>query len=626
MTLFAQSLWKPSKGEHGPALPAQPGATLSSLSFSTLTLFLDCDLSPYFLSRSSDSIVGASIIMRLPLITALLLSTAHLALADQPDPGLDRPVLLLCPSVPNATFLYGGLVAKGAVAGETRVEVGGSSEALQVSWMWAQRMERGRKCRRSCRLTESWNPPIRCSPTSSSSLAPSQDVWRYDTPTALWTRLAPQTGSTPLDEPSRAANIPGVASCIGSTIYATLPDNTFASFDVTTNVWNTSLRQPSQLISRAATFVLNNTFWAVASPVRNNVTLAFDPGLNTWSEEPPYPFVFESAGGATVGGVGYVFGGETPDHGIDPTAAPFEALESGANQWTSLNTGSGPRPPGRKFICLAPWKEKLVLWGGSNAPSTIHNTLVEPYAWSFHTPTGTWLEHLLQVAPAAQAPTPALFVKSTCVVVGSALYMWVSGKNPTPPYGLLHKVELHNYTWISGQNIDPAVTAPPSTLAGSASSSAGVVAGWAVGAMVLTLVVALMGLFVRRRCCNGPAKARSASTQEIPALVEIAPTSSVATAATGPFSHDPPPVYIGDNDAVPPRSDQVVDDGPAMKVYRALCGFQPRADDEVTVKLGDEIVVIAKLAHGWARIENLTTGTSGLAPISAIDVGKDFAD
>ncbi|RKO82843.1 hypothetical protein BDK51DRAFT_38491, partial [Blyttiomyces helicus] len=86
---------------------------------------------------------------------------------------------------------------------------------------------------------------------------------------------------------------------------------------------------------------------------------------------------------------------------------------------------------------------------------------------------------------------------------------------------------------------------------------------------------------------------------------------------------DVPPAYVNKAPA-PPRCPLVPEENPAPKTYRALCGYDPRRHDEIALSLGDEIIVRSQLPDGWANIDNLTTGTSGVAPLSAIDSGKDF--
>ncbi|RKO85687.1 hypothetical protein BDK51DRAFT_47727 [Blyttiomyces helicus] len=63
---------------------------------------------------------------------------------------------------------------------------------------------------------------------------------------------------------------------------------------------------------------------------------------------------------------------------------------------------------------------------------------------------------------------------------------------------------------------------------------------------------------------------------------------------------------------------------PSATVYRALCAYNPNRDDEIKVKLGNQMIIRKILGSGWVLASNLTDGTEGIVPLAVIDVGKDF--
>ncbi|RKO87408.1 hypothetical protein BDK51DRAFT_25976, partial [Blyttiomyces helicus] len=420
-------------------------------------------------------------------------------------------------------------------------------------------------------------------------------IWRYETLTAIWSQLVPRTPPTyNIAKP----NQPLVTACVGSTIYGTLPDGTFASYDLNANVW-TPLAQPTTTLRGSATYALvNSTIRAVGA---RSVFQYLASGSCAY---PP----ITSAGGVVVAGVGYVYGG---------FAGGLQGMLKtlGLDGWSVVADGKAAGSPSlRECMYLAEWNGKIILWGGTNQVDLTDNTLSNSGIWFFA--AGSWREQPLQGATGAAAPT--LYSALTCSMVASVLYIWSSGSQNT---GLLHRLDLQALTWISGPNRDPppgiltpsvTPTATPSVAANSSSTpSAAVIAGSAAGAALLVaLAVIITLLFLRhRRCSVVPGGELPTGTRKLPPETIIFFAPQFRGTARGPA-----------------RQDSIQEDTPRSKVYRGLCGFQTRARDEVAVKLGDEIVIRSKLADGWAIIDNLTMGTSGLAPLSAIDVGKDFQE
>ncbi|RKO86606.1 hypothetical protein BDK51DRAFT_26406 [Blyttiomyces helicus] len=151
------------------------------------------------------------------------------------------------------------------------------------------------------------------------------------------------------------------------------------------------------------------------------------------------------------------------------------------------------------------------------------------------------------------------------------------------------------------------VTGSPAGLGASTLSAVpvGPIAGGVTGVVVILLAVGAYVSWKRRR--------PTGSDVGGPKETSPVPDNTLA---------DSPSAYDGEIAAPPPRIDLSLRGTPV--VYRGLCNFQPRSQDEIGIKLGDENVVRSAFGDGWAQIDNLTMGTSGLAPLSAIGVGRDF--
>ncbi|RKO87550.1 hypothetical protein BDK51DRAFT_34767 [Blyttiomyces helicus] len=436
-------------------------------------------------------------------------------------------------------------------------------------------------------------------------LAP-KDVWRYEIPSAEWSLLPPVSPPFYDPEPS-ASNCSTVAICIGSTIFGSLPDGTFASFDTSSRKW-TLLAQLDTPLSGSTAFSLNGNayfvgYWAqwVATSASTQV---YNPTSNAWTMGPDYPHTINAAGSAVIGDV---------------------ALQ--ADSWDVVPEGL-KNPAGREYPCLAAWNETLVLWGGYNqAKIYTDRNMSDPGIWTFA--SGSWAVHPSNLAPDALAPTQTIL--PTCSVVGSVMYIWTSFNQTTGtiPYGLLHKLNLTDMTWISGPNIrtsmsyGTATAAASSSRSGSQSSRSALFVAVAIGGSIIVAVVVVTQLAIRYR-----SESKTRSTQQSaasPPQIGAATVSTRTLPAADARDSSVAPMYDGDIEAVPQRADAIVDVKPSPKVYRALSGFKPRLSDEAGLKLGDQIVIESVQAGGWAMILNLTTMESGLAPLAAIDAGKDFS-
>ncbi|RKO89137.1 hypothetical protein BDK51DRAFT_44268, partial [Blyttiomyces helicus] len=238
-----------------------------------------------------------------------------------------------------------------------------------------------------------------------------EDIWRYDTLTAQWTKLVP---STPPTHNTTAHQTP-ISTCVGGTIYGTLPDGTFSFYDLISNAW-TTLAQPLAPLSTAT---------------------------------------ISSAGGVVLDGVGYVYGGYQGD---DVYLGALAALGHNGGSVVANGTAAGSSSPlPREKMCMAAWNGSILVWGGDDARNVALNQISDSGIW-VSTTGGAWSELPMLVATGAVAPPePAI---ATCTVVGSVLYIWATSTRPgtfiTTPYGLLHKLNLATMTWISGPSLDPA--------------------------------------------------------------------------------------------------------------------------------------------------------------------------
>ncbi|RKO83353.1 hypothetical protein BDK51DRAFT_50023, partial [Blyttiomyces helicus] len=499
-------------------------------------------------------------------------------------------------------------------------------------------------------------------------------VWKYDIPSALWTKLTsrntPVLNKTTATTLSADTNGITAAVCVGNTIHGTLPDGSFASFNVTTSNWTIPVQPPASLIKSSA-FTLNDgkAYFVGGDHLLEgsgftNATYIYNPGTG-WMRGPPYPHVINAAGAIGVADRGFVFGGYglTFDSG-QGLYNDVEVLQSGATAWL---TPTIPLPmDAREFMCFAAWKNvipekncscslaprahhrnnQLVMWGGS-----------DPFNQAIHDNQGIWLFSLqsqlwtvtppLKVATNAQAPSIAAV--TTCSVVGSVLYIWVTGTpNQNSPFGLLHKLDLEALTWISGPTINlaaapvistssVAATATPSfaAIATGASSvtasqpstasyslSAAKIAGIASAIVLVALATIFLILFLRQRAD----KAQLLHGSKIEHAIAPTPETFVDIAKVNEFA--PSPATTGNvpvASAPPADAPPAYEDGEIPRLtYRGLCDFQPRSNEECGVRFGDEIIIRALSTSGWVRVDNITTGTSGLAPLAAIDVGKDF--
>ncbi|RKO93157.1 hypothetical protein BDK51DRAFT_42102 [Blyttiomyces helicus] len=88
----------------------------------------------------------------------------------------------------------------------------------------------------------------------------------------------------------------------------------------------------------------------------------------------------------------------------------------------------------------------------------------------------------------------------------------------------------------------------------------------------------------------------------------------------------PPPSGSGSNAGAGTSSTSSQVNVVEVTIYRGLCSYEPRASNKVALKLGDEIVLKQAFGNGWVLVSNLSTRRDGIAPISAIDVGKDFQE
>ncbi|RKO84331.1 hypothetical protein BDK51DRAFT_33381 [Blyttiomyces helicus] len=245
-----------------------------------------------------------------------------------------------------------------------------------------------------------------------------QGIWEYHTQTALWNKIIPQIG--PRYNTSNNLYGPSVAACLKSTIYGTLPDGTFASYNLTASVWTTLAKPPKPLRCSAIYAVGNDTIHAVGgvldSGARSDATQVFHPVSNTWSQI-VFPRPITAAGAIAVGGVEYVYGGSDQSQLL----GNLDALTP-VGSWSVVENGTAAgSPPARENMCFEAWNNTLVLWGGQYSPTI----LSESGIWLFNVTKGSpggWSDQPLQLAPGATAPN--LTNPITCTVVGSVLHIW----------------------------------------------------------------------------------------------------------------------------------------------------------------------------------------------------------
>ncbi|RKO83060.1 hypothetical protein BDK51DRAFT_34291, partial [Blyttiomyces helicus] len=184
-----------------------------------------------------------------------LLCLSRLVVADQPSLSLSFPVLLSCPSLSNATFLFGGQVAE---------------DSLGVP-----------------------------------------DIWRYDTLTASWTSLPPT--NLPAYRNTSYLGAPA-ATCVGTTIYGTLPDGTFASYDLLAHSWKPLAQQATPMEGTALFALANGTILSVGkfNPINgtgagrvSSAVEVFNWSSNSWSSGPAYLGPVTQAAGVAIGDVAY---------------------------------------------------------------------------------------------------------------------------------------------------------------------------------------------------------------------------------------------------------------------------------------------------------------------------------
>ncbi|RKO84229.1 hypothetical protein BDK51DRAFT_49303 [Blyttiomyces helicus] len=494
-----------------------------------------------------------ALLMRLPPFYAVCLwLTPHVAHADSPSNTLAGVKLLTCPDIQNAIFMFGGYF-------------------------------------------ENWFDSINGNKTAT------LDVWKYDTPSSLWTKLpAP---NAPVS--SQYASFGVVAVCIGSTIFGTLSSGTFASYNLTSNLWNTSLPQPNASISYAAAFALgdgNAYFVGNWNRSAGSSTLVYNSTANKWTNGPTYPHPVSGAGAAaTTAGIGFVFGGSS-------SGKYYNDIRRLNQSGWSEDLGHGSPYP-RDSMCFAAWNESLVLWGGANAVATnisteTVNTFIPPQGW---------------LPPTSISGRTGVPATASCAVVGSVLYIWPHYRldpDVPPPMSLL-QLNLETSKWIAGPRVVPKPAfAPPSpsssatsssssspattTANSSASTNTGMIAGVAVAVVLLALALYLALLYILYRRRRAADKALLTPTPEDTPPESRAPSPQISTSSTRP-PRPPAPREPGNHPEGLPAyhtgignlPDPVVADTPDTDavVYRGLSEFVPRVNDEVAVSFADEIVV-----------------------------------
>ncbi|RKO88689.1 hypothetical protein BDK51DRAFT_39715 [Blyttiomyces helicus] len=340
------------------------------------------------------------------LTLAFALTLAGPATADAPGPSLSLPALVSCG--PDAVYLFGNTV--------------------------------------NSHLPPTVKP------------AEATDLWRYDTATANWTFINPT-------QPARYGNLTNAlggsprAVCTKNTIYATLPDNTLARFNLATNSWHSVPLPPLPLLLPApvafgSTLAMVGGINAPAG-VMTSSTLEFSITTSEWTQGPQYPHAINRAGAVSITGNAYVYGGFAGSFWGD-----LNVLAPPYGTWnTLLDPTAGEEPTPRENMCFTAWNDLLILYGGhAYLPGTqIYNPVV-PAFYIFNTTanSASWTPIQIATLPGARAPSSTDSL--SCVIAGSTLHVWSDGDRS--PAGILHLLDLDQWAW-STRPASNKIAAPP---------------------------------------------------------------------------------------------------------------------------------------------------------------------
>ncbi|RKO87156.1 hypothetical protein BDK51DRAFT_37456 [Blyttiomyces helicus] len=312
------------------------------------------------------------------------------------------------------------------------------------------------------------------------------------------------------------------------------------------------------------------------------------------------------------------------------------------------------RNPGpRGFIALVAGQTSTVAIGGATGGGSASYASLPKRRASREAPAcaaQTIQSPTLSTFPCA-ANTSGIVAQNIAAFVSTYSTAPVAGSSGGQPAGNAYGSLTSFGKWLvqtdpSTSTLTSNSTLPNSTTTSAASSSVrtAAIAGGVAGGLVLVAAAIIATVcFLRRK-----RPVMRAVPTEIPANPLVAPVpNDIAERIRAPKAQigaEMPPAYIGYAEPVerpaeptfaPKKSDEMVDESGnklAKKidvqapetVYRALCAYVPKRDDEINVKLGNEMIIRKVLGPDWVRASNLTDGTEGIVSLSVIDVGKNF--